>query len=186
MATLGLAAAMYDQGSWGILTDALHEARSGNGASLMGLANTYADRVPGGGYSGNIMEVIYAVELPRPAGQPRGRDVCGLRGDILEGRADVGPYLAWGSWPAGYGRSRATTRRTRSRPRAATPSSSSARRATATVYEWSKQLRDQLANGVLISLDGDGHTAYTEAASASTTPSTRTTCGTVPEDGLTC
>ena len=30
----------------------------------------------------------------------------------------------------------------------------------ATPYEWATRLDDQLANGVLITLDGDGHTGY--------------------------
>ena len=160
-ATLGLAAALYDQGSWGILTDALREARSGNGASLMGLANTYADRVPGGGYSGNIMEVIYAVNcLDRPD-SPDLATYAGYAKRLPEGRPDVGPYLAWGSaavgvWPVKGDNGPHKISAEGSNPIVVVGTT----RDPATIYEWSKQLRDQLANGVLISLDGDGHTAY--------------------------
>ena len=89
-ARLGVAVALYDQGAWGVLTDALREAKSGNGQSLMQLADAYAQRRPGGGYDGNLMESIFAVNcLDRP-GQPRPvrvRDVC--QGLLGQG-ADVG------------------------------------------------------------------------------------------------
>ena len=57
----------------------------------------------------------------------------------------------------------------------------------ATPYEWSQRLAAQLENGVLVSFDGDGHTAYTrsngcvdEAVDAFYLD------GTVPQDGLRC
>ncbi len=66
-ASTGIASAMYDEGMWDTLVEAMRAALQGDGSDLMGLANSYADRQPGGGYSGNIMEVIYAVNcLDKP------------------------------------------------------------------------------------------------------------------------
>ena len=184
-ATLGLAAAMYDQGSWGILTDALHEARSGNGASLMGLANTYADRVPGGGYSGNIMEVIYAVNcLDRPDSQ------ASRHAGYEETFSKAAPTWVrtlrggpWPGWPVKGDNPPHKISAEGSNPIVVVGTT----RDPATVYEWSKQLRDQLANGVLISLDGDGHTAYTRGSQCvDDAIDAYYVRGTVPEDGLTC
>ena len=57
----------------------------------------------------------------------------------------------------------------------------------ATPYEWAVALSEQLTSGVLITRDGDGHTAYNtgnecvdEAIEAYLIE------GTVPEDGLEC
>ncbi|HKX67151.1 MAG TPA: alpha/beta hydrolase [Intrasporangium sp.] len=187
-ATLGLAAAMYDQGSWGILTDALREARSGNGASLMGLANTYADRVPGGGYSGNIMEVIYAVNcLDRPD-SPDLETYEGYEETFSKVAPTWGPYLAWGSVACGFWPVKGDNP-----PHAISAEGSNpivvvgTTRDPATIYEWSKQLRDQLANGVLVSLDGDGHTAYTRGSQCvDDAIDAYYVRGAVPEDGLQC
>ena len=64
---IGMAYAMYSQQAWPSLTSALTAAKNGDGNQLMELANQYADRTSSGKYSGNIMEVIYAVNcLDRP------------------------------------------------------------------------------------------------------------------------
>ncbi|GAA6527481.1 alpha/beta hydrolase [Intrasporangium sp. DVR] len=186
--SLGLAVAMYDQGAWGILTDAIREARAGNGASLMALANTYADRAPGGGYSGNMMEAIWAVNcLDRPD-SPDLSTYESYEKQFAEVAPTWGPFLAWGSlacgvWPVKGGEAPHRISAEGSNPIVVVGTT----RDPATIYEWSKQLRDQLSNAVLVSLDGDGHTAYTRGS----------TCiddaidayyvkGTVPQDGLTC
>ena len=73
-ASLGIAAAMYDQGAWQYLVDAMGDAVGGDGTALMQLADQYADRNPGGQYAGNIMEVIYAVNcLDKPDTDDLGR-----------------------------------------------------------------------------------------------------------------
>ena len=89
-ASLGIAAAMYDQGAWQTLTDAMRDAVGGDGTALMQLADQYADRNPGGQYAGNIMEVIYAVNC---LDKPDTNDLAErhrLAEESLEGRADVG------------------------------------------------------------------------------------------------
>jgi pimeloyl-ACP methyl ester carboxylesterase len=57
----------------------------------------------------------------------------------------------------------------------------------ATPYEWARSLADQLESGVLVSFDGDGHTAYTRSNSCvDRAIDDYYTKGTVPPDGLTC
>jgi len=57
----------------------------------------------------------------------------------------------------------------------------------ATIYEWSVRLRQQLSNAVLISYDGDGHTAYTRSNACVDKPiDTYFVKGAVPTDGLKC
>ncbi|MDC5696278.1 alpha/beta hydrolase [Intrasporangium calvum] len=186
--SLGLAVAMYDQGAWGILTDAIREAESGSGASLMALANSYADRAPGGGYSGNMMEAIFAVNcLDRPD-SPDLATYEGYEKDFAEVAPTWGPFLAWGSlacgvWPVKGDNPPHRITAEGSNPIVVVGTT----RDPATIYEWSKQLRDQLANAVLVSLDGDGHTAYTRGSQCiDDALDAYFVKGTVPQDGLTC
>ena len=187
-ASLGIAAAMYDQGSWGILTDALREAHAGNGASLMGLANTYADRVPGGGYTGNIMEVIYAVNcLDRPD-SPDVATYEGYQAKFSKVAPTWGPFLAWGSIACGFWPVKGDNPPHKISAKGSNPIVVvGTTRDPATIYEWSEQLRDQLDNAVLVSLDGDGHTAYTRGSQCvDHAIDAYYVQGVVPKDGLMC
>ena len=53
---------------------------------------------------------------------------------------------------------------------------------------WAERLADQLASGVLVTYDGDGHTAYgpTGAGCVDEAVDAYLIEGTVPEDGLAC
>ncbi|MFW5472612.1 alpha/beta hydrolase [Knoellia sp. CPCC 206450] len=190
-ASTGIAAAMYDEGMWDGLVEALRDALRGDGAELMGLANSYADRNPGGGYSGNIMEVIYAVNcLDKPES-----DSVEEHAEAAESsRAEAptwGPFLMWssltcGSWPV-------KTERSSEPPAKITAEGAppivvvGTTRDPATPYEWSVRLHDQLAKASLITYDGDGHTAYTRSNDCVDKPIDEFYVkGTVPRDGLRC
>ena len=163
--SLGIAAAMYDQGSWAILTDAIRRAvKDGDGRDLMALANTYADRTETGRYTGNIMEVIYAVNC---LDKPDSPDVSVYEKQAQEFTASAptwGPFLAWSSLPCGYWPIKSDNE-----PKKVAAEGSGpivvvgTTRDPATPYEWSVRLNDQLANSSLITFDGDGHTAYTRS-----------------------
>ena len=187
-ASLGIAAAMYDQGSWRTLVDALGAAVSGDGTSLMQLADQYADRNPGGGYSGNIMEVIYAVNcLDKPE-----TDSIPEREALAEAAAEEaptwGPYLMWSSLPCGFWPVEPTrTPREVSAEGADPVVVIGTTRDPATPYEWAVRLRDQLDSAALITFDGDGHTAYTRSNDCvDDAVDAYFLDGTVPQDGLRC
>lgn len=190
-ASTGIAAAMYDQGQWSTLTDALRDAKKGDGSSLMGLANTYADRKPGGGYSGNIMEVIYAVNCLDKTDSP---DLAVHEQQAKASLAKAptwGPFLMWSSMPCGFWPDRADA--PGSGPRKISAQGSGpivvvgTTRDPATPYEWSVRLREQLSNASLITFDGDGHTAYTRSNSCvDGAINDYYVAGTVPKDGLKC
>ena len=175
--SLGIAAAMYDQGSWGILTDALRAAvKENDGRDLMALANTYADRTDGGRYTGNIMEVIYAVNC---LDKPDTTDVA-----VYEKQADQftssaptwGPSSHGAAWCAGTGPSRPGTSPRRSPPRAAGPSSLWAR--LGTLRRPTSGLSDSTSSSPTACSSPSTATATPPtrgATSAWTTPSTPTT-----------
>ncbi|MEO6019022.1 MAG: alpha/beta hydrolase [Knoellia sp.] len=190
-ASTGIAAAMYDQGRWDTLVEAMRAALQGDGSDLMGLADTYADRKPGGGYTGNIMEVIYAVNcLDKPESASIEEHAAAARASLAEAPT-WGPFLAWsslacGSWPV-------KTERSSEPPRKITAEGAETivvvgtTRDPATPYEWSVRLHDQLAESSLITYDGDGHTAYMRSNDCVDKPIDEFYLkGTIPTDGLTC
>jgi pimeloyl-ACP methyl ester carboxylesterase len=188
-ARLGVAVALYDQGSWGILTDALRAAvKNRDGRQLMSLANTYADRTDTGRYTGNIMEVIYAVNcLDKP-------DTANLK--VYEKQAKEftasaptwGPFLAWSSLPCGYWPVKATGQTKKITAAGSGPIVVvGTTRDPATPYDWSVRLNNELANSSLITYNGDGHTAYTRSnACVDDAIDNYYVKKQVPRDGLKC
>ena len=187
-ASIGIAAAMYDQGAWQTLTDAMRDAVGGDGTSLMQLANQYADRNPGGQYAGNIMEVIYAVNC---LDKPDTADIA-ARARLAEESREVaptwGPFLMWSSLPCGFWPIRPTGAPEKISAAGADPIVViGTTRDPATPYEWSVRLRDQLEQASLITFDGDGHTAYTRSnPCVDDAVDAYYLEGTVPDDGLRC
>lgn len=189
-AVLGIAQAMYDQGMWAFLTDAVRDVVERDDATeLMALANAYAFRTSSGAYTSNILEVIYAVNC---LDRPESDDIADF--ESAEAQAEEvaptwGRFLTWstmtcGFWPhepVGGG------------PREITAAGSEpivvigTTRDPATPFEWSERLAGQLENGVLVSFDGDGHTAYTRSNSCvDDAVDAFFIDGAVPEDGLRC
>ncbi|MGG5259968.1 alpha/beta hydrolase [Phycicoccus avicenniae] len=187
-ASLGIAAAMYDQGAWRTLVDAMGDALGGDGTALMQLADQYADRNPGGGYAGNIMEVIYAVNCLDKPESDSVPEHAALADAAAKQAPTWGRYLAWSSLVCGYWPI----------PAKGTPHTVAAQgaepivvigttRDPATPYEWSVRLRKQLAKASLITFDGDGHTAYTRSNSCvDDAVDAWYLKGTLPKDGLRC
>jgi pimeloyl-ACP methyl ester carboxylesterase len=187
-ASLGIAAAMYDQGAWQTLVDAMRDAVGGDGTALMQLADQYADRNPGGQYAGNIMEVIYAVNCLDKADTSDLAERKALA-DASEKEAPTwGPYLMWSSLPCGVWPVEATGKPEKVSAQGADPIVViGTTRDPATPYEWSVRLRDQLAKASLITYDGDGHTAYARSNKCvDDAVDAYYLKGTVPRDGLRC
>jgi pimeloyl-ACP methyl ester carboxylesterase len=189
-AALGIAVAMYDQGMWSMLTDALRDVVEEDDATeLMALANTYAQRTSSGAYAGNLMEVIYAVNcLDRPESDAVA-DFEAAADDAAERAPTWGRFIAWSSMACGFWPEEPVG----GGPREITAAGSEpivvvgTTRDPATPYEWSERLAEQLESGVLVSFDGDGHTAYTRSNDCVDDAIDGFFLdGTVPEDGLRC
>ncbi len=164
-AATGIAQAMYDQGSWGTLTDALTDVvRRNDGTELMKLADQYAQRNQNGAYAGNLLEAFYAIScLDNPDSSDPA--VYAQRAkDNAEVAPTWGPFLAWGSLVCGQWPVKAAEGGDGPHKISAEGSGPivvvGTTRDPATPYEWSVRLRDQLSNARLLTFDGDGHTAY--------------------------
>jgi pimeloyl-ACP methyl ester carboxylesterase len=160
-ASSGIAYAMYAKEIWPQLTEALKDAKNGDGNALMRLADAYARRTPGGQYQSNIMESIYAVNcLDKPdTADPAQIDAFAAEAEKVA--PTWGRFLAWSSVPCGVWPVKATSQpHTVSAPGSGPIVVVGTTRDPATPYEWAVRLRQQLAHGVLVTFDGDGHTAY--------------------------
>jgi pimeloyl-ACP methyl ester carboxylesterase len=186
--SLGIAVAMYDQGLWSQLTDALRRALGGDAAPLMSLADAYAYRSNQGVYAGNLMQVIYAVNC---LDRSDSKDLTHYESEArsLSAKAPTwGPFLAWSTVPCGYWPVPANNA-----PKKITATGSGpivvvgTTRDPATPYTWAQGLASELENGHLITFNGDGHTAYTRSNSCvDNAVDAYLLAGTVPRAGLRC
>ncbi len=187
-AWVGIAEAMYAQGSWQLLIDAMRDAVAGDGTSLMQLADQYAHRDPGGQYSDNLMEVIFAVNCLDRTTSSDLAERHRLAQESLKEAPTWGPFLVWSSLPCGFWPVKATGAPEKISAKGAAPIVViGTTRDPATPYEWAVRLRDQLADASLVTFDGDGHTAYTRSNKCvDGAVDAYYLKGTVPKDGLRC
>ena len=158
--TLGVGAGLYNRDSgWPQIAAALAAAEDGDGAPLLALSDSYLERGPGG-YA-NISEANLAVNCVDRPWPRETAPYLELADRVRPDAPRFGPAialsgLACASWPV---------------PAADEPAPVTAEGAPpvvvigttgdpATPYAWSVALAEQLASGVLLTYEGDGHTVY--------------------------
>ncbi|MGP4047149.1 alpha/beta hydrolase [Streptomyces sp. 2A115] len=162
LGTTGVIAAMYDEGAWPRLREALTTAMEDkDGAGLLALSDGYYERDADGQYA-NLMfanAAVNCLDLPAAFSSPEAvKD--GL--PAFEKASPVfGEGLAWASlicayWPVGP-----TGAPHRIEAKGAAPIVVvGTTRDPATPYAWARSLATHLSSGTLLTYDGDGHTAY--------------------------
>lgn len=188
LGTTGVIAAMYDEAMWPTLRTALTQALAGNGAGLLALSDQYYERDSKGHYA-NLMYANAAVnclDLPPALSSPA--DVERALPAFRKASPHFGTTLAWsglicGSWPV-----KATGRAHRITAVGAAPILVVGTiRDPATPYAWARSLAGQLSSGVLLTYNGDGHTAYGRGSDCIDTAVNRYLLdGTPPADRTTC
>ena len=159
-AVLGVATPLYDRQSWPALRQALSEAFRGNGGTLLRIADLLVDRHSDGTYS-NQTEANTAINCVDHA-YPRSLATYEKAADkVAKAAPHFGEYIMWGSLPCAFWPVKATGTDKPLHAEGAPPIVVvGTERDPATPYEWARALSTELRSGVLVTYDGDGHTAY--------------------------
>ncbi|MET8578190.1 alpha/beta hydrolase [Streptomyces sp. NPDC005012] len=189
LATMGVIAAMYDEGAWPQLGEALTSAlRRKDGTQLLALSDSYYERGPAGRYS-NLMfanAAVNCLDLPTAFSSPD--EVREALPEFEKASPVFGETMAWAALNCAYWPVAPTGEARRIEAEGAAPILViGTTRDPATPYAWAEALAGQLSSGRLLTYDGDGHTAYGRGS----------TCvdgavdaylleGTVPEKGKRC
>jgi pimeloyl-ACP methyl ester carboxylesterase len=185
----GMALPLYNQQSWPVLTQALTQAlQSGDGTTLLALSDAYFSRQSNGRYSENIGQVIYAVNCLDAGKTPTVKQVRAALPKFEAASPVFGRALGWGAlgctdWPIES-----------EHPQQPVPAEGAApilvvgtTRDPATPYESAVELADQLSSGVLLTREGDGHTAYNSGNTCITDAvDAYLVDGKVPKEGTIC
>ncbi|MBO3663760.1 alpha/beta hydrolase [Microbacterium stercoris] len=182
----GIIAALYAPENWVYLTDAFTLALQGDPSTAFMLADFY-NGVEDGQFSDNSAEAFNAyncMDYPVDESQ-EAQDAATAR---LQAEAPtIAPYWdgpgiceVWPHEPTGV--------REKIAAEGADPIVVIGTTGDpATPYEWAVSLADQLSSGVLMTFEGEGHTAYNgQSACVDNAVDAYFIDGTVPEDGLTC
>jgi len=162
LATTGVIAAMYDEGSWAQLREALNSAMNENdGAGLLVLSDSYYERDADGRYS-NLMSANAAVNcLDLPPAYDTPEEVEKAVPTFEKASPVFGEGLAWASLNCAYWPVKATGEPHRIEAEGAAPIVVvGTTRDPATPYRWARALAAQLSSARLLTYEGDGHTAY--------------------------
>ncbi|MBB5128509.1 alpha/beta hydrolase [Streptomyces griseoloalbus] len=162
LATIGVIAAMYDEGAWPQLRESLTAAmRENDGAGLLVLSDSYYERDADGGYT-NLMfanAAVNCLDLPPAFDSPD--EVRRALPDFEKASPVFGEGLAWASLNCAYWPVQATGEARRIEAKGAAPIVVvGTTRDPATPYRWAEALAGQLSSARLLTYEGDGHTAY--------------------------
>ena len=161
LAELGVAAALYNKQSWPILRLALKSAiQQDDGTTLLRLGDLLVERGKDGTYS-NQSDANMAINC---VDKPYSRSLQDWQKEAKKAKGAAplfGRFVVWGTLPCGY-----WAVQDKEQPHALAADGSKpivvvgTTRDPATPYKWARSLASELHSGVLLSLDGDGHTAY--------------------------
>ncbi|MFI8166498.1 alpha/beta hydrolase [Streptomyces sp. NPDC085931] len=189
LATTGVIAAMYDEGSWEQLREALTSAMKENdGSGLLVLSDSYYERDADGRYS-NLMfanAAVNCLDLPPSFATPD--EVRAALPEFEKASPVFGEGLAWAALNCAYWPVHATGEPHRIEAKGAAPIVVvGTTRDPATPYRWAQALAGQLSSARLLTYDGDGHTAYGRGSSCvDRTINAYLVRGTPPQDGKRC
>lgn len=177
---------MYAPSWWRTLTQALSAAMDGDGSQALLMADIANERDDDGHYPEDegAFRLIDCLDYPVTLDRAQ----ITANADELTAANDLfGPYFGYGevgcaTLPFQSDAVRAPITAPTAPPIVVIGTT----RDPATPYEWAESLADQLTNGVMLSFDGDGHTAYGSVDCIDTPVDAYLLQGTVPEDGLSC
>ncbi|WP_017557935.1 alpha/beta hydrolase [Nocardiopsis baichengensis] len=185
---LGISGALYSEGSWGEVRDALGDAiEDGDGTALLRLGDRLYGRDEPRTYT-NSVSALVAVNC---SDAPAPRDIGAYRDAAREAAQEsplFGASSAWAVLTCAYWPQEAVSEEWEPDAEGADPILVvGTTRDSATPFAWAEELAEDLDSGVLLTYDGDGHTAYgTGDACVDGAVDAYLLEDRVPEEGLTC
>lgn len=167
MALTGVLGPLYDkQYGWESLRTSLADAFDADYAALVDNVDWYTSRNDDGTYSDNSNDAIMAINCLDRQDRPTLEESQALAEAWAVEAPNFGAYLGWGNLSCSYWNAPATgTAHAIAAAGAPTILVVGTTNDPATPYAWSQALASQLSSGVLLTLDGDGHTAYFQGSS---------------------
>jgi len=162
MGTLGVVGSLYDKvNGWPELRTNLSQALAGDFSGLATSVDFYTGRQSDGSFKDNSNDAINAVNcLDRPDRATTAKTKA-LASEWEKVAPNFGAYLAWSNLSCTYWQTEATgSPKKIIAPGTPTILVVGTVNDPATPYQWAQALASQLSKGVLLTLDGDGHTAY--------------------------
>lgn len=177
---------LYEDGNWPAARDALTSAMSGDGSGLLNLADLSSQRDPEGHYRSNGNFAIAAtncLDRPGAADEAAAQEEAAR---LTEEFPTFGPMLSRDDcvqWPVPPLREPAPIAAEGAGPIVVIGTTGD----PATPYDWAQSLAKQLDDSVLLTFEGEGHTAYGRSGGCiEEQVDAYLVEDTVPEDGLTC
>lgn len=157
----GIALTLYERGTWPGLTSGLAAALAGDGTVLLAMSDAYFGRESDGDYATNLGEAFPAITCLDTDDRPTMDDVEAAMPRFKKASSVFGPIFAWGAlrcsdWPIEATHPQVELDAAGADPMLVLGTT----RDPATPYEWAKDMAEALEPAVLVSRDGDGHTAY--------------------------
>ncbi|MGH8966360.1 MAG: alpha/beta hydrolase, partial [Actinomycetes bacterium] len=182
------ARALYVKEYWPVLRQALTQAmQKSDGTMLLGLADEMVERKPDGTYS-NQADANMAINCVDKTNPPDLKTYGKSAAEAEKVAPRFGPFVVWGGLPCVY-----WPVQNEQQPKPITAKGAApivvigTVRDPATPYKWAQSLAGQLASGVLLTFDGDGHTAYLQGNHCITEATDEYLITTdPPKDGTTC
>lgn len=161
LAFYGLIYPLYSEETWPVETTAVEQALKGNGDALLYIADQYTHRSASGHYPDNALEVQSAVNCLDHPEQETLAEIQAGRSEFVNASPVFGPVATWFS----YACSNWPIKPSLPKPDYTAPGAApivviGTTRDPATPYQASVNLANELQSGVLLTREGDGHTAY--------------------------
>jgi len=177
---------LYSESYWPVLAIALEQAKDGDGSLMLAISDPFRGRKPNGSYS-NMQDAYVGntcLDYPAPVDV---KVYAGWARRLTEAAPHFAELVAYNDLVCAFW----------SVPAQGTPRAISAKGAPpivvvgttgdpATPYHWAEALAEQLASGVLVTYEGEGHTGYADSACVQDAVDDYLLELTVPTDGLRC
>jgi len=158
---IAIAAPLYNAETWPVLDSLFTTVLAGQADVALSVTDGYYDRTSEGEYTGNKTEAFRAINCLDYEYQNNVAVMKEEGKELSRVAPYLGPYLAYGdlaclSWPFTAERPRAPVTATGAAPILVLGTTND----PATPYEWAVSVASQLESGILVTLQGEGHTAF--------------------------